>query len=117
MLRLAARLSLHYPQSGRSAAELAALARDWCDDLAPFPLEVVERGFIYARRECRWFPSTAQVVEFCARAMGELRRHQERLALAAPDGDWDENAARGLRWCELIRSRLDKAKCDVISKS
>ena len=101
-----ARLSLHYPQSGRTAAELAALSLDLAEDLAPFPLEVVERGMKYARRECRWFPSTAQLVEFCARAMGELRRFHEQQALAAPEPDWDENARRGLRWCALIRQRL-----------
>ena len=106
MLRLLARLSLHYPQSGRTAAELAALSFDLAEDLAPFPLEVVERGMKYARRECRWFPSTAQLIEFCAKAMGELRRFQERQALGAPEPDWDENAERGRRWCALIQRRL-----------
>ena len=107
MLRVLARLNLHFPQSGRSAAELAALAEDWCEDLAPFPLEVVERGLKYARRESRWFPSTALMIEFCSRAMGELRRHQERIALLAPDGDWEANAERGRRWCSIIRQKLD----------
>lgn len=106
ILRLLVRLSLHYPQSGRTAAELAALSLDLAEDLAPFPLAVIERGMVYARRECRWFPSTAQLVEFCARAMGELRRFEQRKALAAPDPDWEANAQRGLRWCAVIRERL-----------
>ena len=106
ILRLLARLSLHYPQSGRTAAELAALSLDLAEDLAPFPLEVVERGMKYARRECRWFPSTAQLVDFCAKAMGELRRFEQQKALRAPEPDWEENALRGLHWCEVIRERL-----------
>jgi len=109
MLKLLARLSLHFPQSGRTAAELAALSFDLAEDLAPFPLPVVERGFTYARRESRWFPSTAQLVEFCARAMGELRRFEERQALLAPEPDWEANAQRGLRWCAIIRQRLGHA--------
>lgn len=106
ILRLLARLSLHYPQSGRTAAELAALSLDLAEDLAPFPLAVIERGMVYARRECRWFPSTAQLVDFCAKAMGELRRFEQQKALRAPEPDWEENALRGLRWCEVIRERL-----------
>ena len=106
ILRLLVRLSLHYPQSGRTASELAALSLDLAQDLAPFPLAVIERGMTYARRESRWFPSTAQLVEFCARAMGELRRYEQRKALAAPEPDWEANAQRGLRWCAVIRERL-----------
>ena len=106
ILRLLVRLSLHYPQSGRTASELAALSLDLAQDLAPFPLAVIERGMTYARRESRWFPSTAQLVDFCAKAMGELRRFEQQKALSAPDPDWEENAVRGLRWCELIRERL-----------
>jgi len=45
-------------------------------------------------------------VEFCARAMGELRRFEERQALLAPEPDWEANAQRGLRWCAIIRQRL-----------
>ena len=106
ILRLLARLSLHYPQSGRPASELAALAADWVDDMAPFPKPVLERALLYARREARWFPSTAQMLDFCRRAMGEYMRHQERLALMQPEGDMEANIERGRRWTALITARL-----------
>ena len=69
MLNLLMRLNLHYPQSGRPASELSALAADWVDDMAPFPKPVLERALRYARREARWFPSTAQMLDFCHRAI------------------------------------------------
>lgn len=106
MLSLLMRLNLHYPQSGRAASELAALAQDWAEDMAPFPLPVLERALRYARRESRWFPSTAQMLEFCGRAMGEYMRHQERLALMQPEGDMEANIERGRRWTALITARL-----------
>jgi hypothetical protein len=106
MLNLLMRLNLHYPQSGRPASELAALAADWVEDMAPFPRPVMERALLYARREARWFPSTAQMLEYCRRAMGEYTRHQERLALMQPEGDMEANIERGRRWTALIVARL-----------
>lgn len=106
MLNLLMRLNLHYPQNGRAASELAALALDWAEDMAPYPMPVLERALLYARRESRWFPSTAQMLEFCRRAMGEYVRHQERLALMQPEGDMEANIERGRRWTALILARL-----------
>ena len=106
MLNLLMRLNLHYPQSGRPASELSALAADWVDDMAPFPKPVLERALRYARREARWFPSTAQMLDFCHRAMGEYTRYQERLALMQPEGDMEANIERGRRWTALITARL-----------
>ena len=107
MLRILTGLSLHFPQAGRSAAQIAALAQDWADDLAGFPLAVVERGAKYARRESEFFPSTARFMEFCRRAYNEYDLHRQAL-LPAPveDADSEENRQRGLKYCAAILNRL-----------
>ena len=107
MLRILTGLTLHFPQAGRSAAQIAALAQDWTDDLAGFPLAVVERGAKYARRESEYFPSTARFMEFCRRAHNEYDLHRQAL-LPAPveDADSEENRQRGLKYCAAILARL-----------
>ena len=107
MLRILTGLSLHFPQAGRSAAQIAALAQDWADDLANFPLAVVERGAKYARRESEFFPSTARFMEFCRRACTEYDLHRQSLLPApAEDPDSEENRQRGLKNCAAILARL-----------
>lgn len=107
MLRIMTSLALHFPQGGRSPAQMAALAEDWAEDFAGFPLPVIERGAKYARRECEHFPSTARLMEFCRRAHTEYDLHVQ-AALPAPveDPDSPENRERGKRACAAIQARL-----------
>ena len=44
MLQLLVNLALHYPQAGRTPAQLQILAEDWAEDLAEFSPETVERA-------------------------------------------------------------------------
>ena len=49
MLQLLVNLALHYPQAGRTPAQLQILAEDWAEDLAEFSPETVERAVKHYR--------------------------------------------------------------------
>ena len=49
-LQLLVNLALHYPQAGRTPAQLQILAEDWAEDLAEFSPETVERAVKQYRR-------------------------------------------------------------------
>lgn len=107
MLRLLTNLSFHYPQVGHSPAHMMAVAEDWAEDFAPFPLQVVQRAVKYARRECVYFPSTAKLLELCRRADIEFDLHQQSLRLDySEDPNSAENRERGLKHCADIVARL-----------
>ena len=44
MLQTLVNLALHYPQAGRTPAQLRVLAEDWAEDLAAFPRDILERA-------------------------------------------------------------------------
>ena len=46
MLQTLVNLALHYPQAGRTPAQLRILAEDWAEDLAAFPRDIVERAVL-----------------------------------------------------------------------
>ena len=109
MLRVLSRLNLHFPRTGRTAAELDQLAGDWAADLARYPLSVVERAAVCARRECEAFPSTACMITLCARALGELQRYQaRRMSLPESSSAVEANRQRGILWCRKILEQLDE---------
>ena len=82
MLQLLVNLALHYPQAGRTPAQLQILAEDWAEDLAEFSPETVERAVKQYRRECAYFPTVADIWARC----DELRRGEAARAdaLALP---------------------------------
>ena len=107
MLKLLTSLSLHYPLAGYSPAQMMAIAEDWSEDFGAFPLQVVQRAFTYARRECAYFPSTAKLLELCRRADREFELHQQSLRLDySEDPNSEENRERGLKNCAQIMARL-----------
>ena len=67
MLQLLVNLALHYPQAGRTPAQLQILAEDWAEDLAEFSPETVERAVKQYRRECAYFPTVADIWARCER--------------------------------------------------
>ena len=73
MLQTLVNLALHYPQAGRTPAQLRVLAEDWAEDLAAFPRDIVERAVKAHRRESPYFPTVADIWRRC----GELRRGLE----------------------------------------
>lgn len=94
MLQTLVNLALHYPQAGRTPAQLRVLAEDWAEDLAAFPRDIVERAVKAHRRESPYFPTVADIWRRC----GELRRGLEarREAERAPAGE-DADAGRADR--------------------
>ena len=81
-LQLLVNLALHYPQAGRTPAQLQILAEDWAEDLAEFSPEMVEKAVKRYRRESAYFPPVADIRARCE----ELRRGEAARAdtLALP---------------------------------
>ena len=77
MLMTLTRLALHYPQAGRTPAQLQVLAADWAEDLAAFPQATVDLAVRSYRRRSAFFPAVADIVAECE----ALRRGEEASAL------------------------------------
>ena len=112
MLQTLVNLALHYPQAGRTPAQLRILAEDWAEDLAAFPRDIVERAVKAHRRESPYFPTVADIWRRCEelRRGLEARREAERalpgrtltrgLGVAGHGAGW-----RGLRGCRSPAER------------
>lgn len=106
MLQLLVNLALHYPQAGRTPAQLQILAEDWAEDLAEFSPGTVEKSVKRYRRESPYFPTVADIWARC----DELRRGETALAdaLALPERTktFDERCEEGADWCAKILANL-----------
>ena len=78
MLQTLVNLALHYPQAGRTPAQLRILAEDWAEDLAAFPRDIVERAVKAHRRESPYFPTVAIYGGVARHCAGGLRRAGRR---------------------------------------
>ena len=94
MLQTLVNLALHYPQAGRTPAQLRILAEDWAEDLAAFPRDIVERAVADIWRRC----------EELRRGL-EARREAER-ALPGRTLTRDEQIALNTDWCAKILANL-----------
>ena len=107
MLQTLVNLALHYPQAGRTPAQLRILAEDWAEDLAAFPRDIVERAVKAHRRESPYFPTVADIWRRCEelRRGLEARREAER-ALPGRTLTRDEQIALNTDWCAKILANL-----------
>ena len=107
MLQTLVNLALHYPQAGRTPAQLRILAEDWAEDLAAFPRDIVERAVKAHRRESPYFPTVADIWRRCEalRRGLEARREAER-ALPGRTLTRDEQNALNTDWCAKILANL-----------
>ena len=103
-LQLLVNLALHYPQAGRTPAQLQILAEDWAEDLAEFSPETVERAVKQYRRECAYFPTVADIWARC----DELRRGEAALALPGRTLTREEQRMLNGEWCAKILALWDK---------
>lgn len=106
-LQLLVNLALHYPQAGRTPAQLQILAEDWAEDLAELSPEVVDRAVKLYRRESPYFPTVADIWARCE----EIRRGTEaRLvdaqALPGQTRTVEEQIALNNDWCVKIFANL-----------
>lgn len=108
MLQLLVNLALHYPQAGRTPAQLQILAEDWAEDLAEFSPETVERAVKQYRRECAYFPTVADIWARC----DELRRGEAAPGrCVGPAGRTltrEEQRMLNGEWCAKILALWDK---------
>lgn len=112
-LQLLVNLALHYPQAGRTPAQLQILAEDWAEDLAEFSPDVVEKAVKQYRRESAYFPTVADIRARC----DELRRGTEVrasdvLALPGKTRTREEQLALNSDWCAKILANL-RGKMDA----
>ena len=93
MLQTLVNLALHYPQAGRTPAQLRILAEDWAVKAH--------------RRESPYFPTVADIWRRCEelRRGLEARREAER-ALPGRTLTRDEQIALNTDWCAKILANL-----------
>ena len=105
-LQLLVNLALHYPQAGRTPAQLQILAEDWAEDLAEFSPEMVEKAVKRYRRESAYFPTVADIRARCE----ELRRGEaaraDTLALPGRTLTREEQVMLNSEWCAKILANL-----------
>jgi hypothetical protein len=82
------------------------LAQDWTEDFEAYPLWAIEKAAKLARRSCRFFPTTCEMLEFCEIAYRDVRGWQDKNALPAPDMTDSENLKRGKKQAEHILEML-----------
>lgn len=114
-LQLLVNLALHYPQAGRTPAQLQILAEDWAEDLAEFSPDVVERAVKLYRRESPYFPAVADIWARCdAMRRSAEARLVDAQALPGQTRTVEEQIALNNDWCAKIlanlRGRMDARK-------
>lgn len=110
MLELLTQLTLHFPQAGRDKAQLVALAEDWAQDLASYSPAVLHEAVRRIRRQERFFPTTATMIDYA----GTVWREQSQRQQALPSTGMAPAAQnRGARLASLLRDRFDPRLSDV----
>ena len=105
-LQLLVNLALHYPQAGRTPAQLQILAEDWAEDLAEFSPDVVERAVKRYRRESAYFPTVADIWARCDEFRQGAEAQADMLALPGQTRTQEEQIALNNEWCARIFANL-----------
>ncbi len=74
ILTFLAQLSLHFWHPDRPKGHDQALLRDYIEDLAEYPADILKEGIRQYRRRGKWFPKTAELREIME-PMLEARRN------------------------------------------
>lgn len=109
-LPLLVNLALHYPQAGRTPAQLQILAEDWAEDLACFPVAVVAEAARQHRRESAFFPTVAEIRSRCENVQRGRQALAAALALPGQTRTLDEQCALNLEQGRRILARLGQLK-------
>ena len=109
MLQLLVNLALHYPQAGRTPAQLQILAEDWAEDLAEFSPGTVEKAVKRYRRESPYFPTVADIWARCDEMRTALA---DALALPGRTLTREEQRMLNGEWCAKILANL-RCKMDA----
>lgn len=104
MLELLTSLALHYPQARYTNDELKALALDWAEDLAAYPLDVLREATRDLRRSERYFPTVARVIDYASAV--QARRRAARRELPPPPMT-EAKMTRNARLAWLLRRKMD----------
>jgi hypothetical protein len=77
-----ARLARHF-RTQRSEPEWASLYRDYADDLAGIPPDILREGIVAYRRRGKWWPKVAELLEIMRPALAARRLQLRRLHILA----------------------------------
>lgn len=108
-------LSLHYPQTGYTPAQLSVLADDWCEDLADFPFWAIRESVRQARRNERFFPGVSVIREYAAIAVED--HFPPRLSLPEATHSPEEQYRSAVSAAMLAASFRDFRAKDFFSAS
>ena len=104
MLELLTSLALHYPQARYTNDELKALALDWAEDLAAYPLDVLREAARDLRRHEHYFPIVARVIDYAAAVQARRRAAVRQLP---PPPMTEAKMTRNARLAWLLRRKMD----------
>ncbi len=76
----------HFPARGMSPEVEQAMAADWAEDLADYPLWAVEQAARQWRRTRKWRPTIAEMRDLCAEITAVEREFAKRLATIVKTG-------------------------------
>ena len=91
-----AQLSLHFWHPDRPKGHTQALVRDYAEDLAEYPADILEEGIRQYRRRGKWFPKIAELREIMEPMLearrNDLRRLQKLIEIKVREPDLLPNA-------------------------
>lgn len=76
---LLTRLAMHFWQPDRPMSHFDPLIEDYGDDLAGYPLDVLQEAMAVWRRREKWFPKVSELLTICEEVVGPRSIRLARL--------------------------------------
>lgn len=100
MSKALCRLALHYRDPDVNPETLPLLAEDYIEDLGGMEQDIFKLAVPEARRSCRFFPKSCDILEASKRVVPTYR---ELPALPAPSLSPDAQAEKNRVWARRIK--------------
>lgn len=76
IIKLITRLQIIAPEREKTAIDIKARTSIWVEELSKYPADVVTMAL---KKKYRWFPSLAEVMDYCDNEMARRRLIQRKL--------------------------------------